>query len=221
MLRAVTTLAGQWNALQAELGEDWVDARVRLRFAKPEEVARGVALLGPLNPVRSGEEVTLFVVRHGPGVHPHQLARALERLDREKIRGALELPAVTRGEAVAAPEPAAAATLAEQWDALLATLPPDWSDLLVELELDSSDYIAPASLRLTPVNARRTETGRTLLFRVARTHGYGAAPAMTRRCLERCDEDGIRGTLRVVNVLSSTHNVQTQGPVWHLAGRTV
>jgi hypothetical protein len=221
MLRAMTTLAEQWKALQPELGEDWVDARVRLRFAKPEQVARGAALLGPLNPVRSGDEVTLFVVPHGSGVHPHQLARALERLDREKIRGSLELAAVTRGEAPAAPEPVVAATLAEQWDALLATLPPDWSDLLVELELDSSDYIARASLRMTPLNPRRTETGRTLLFRVARTHGYGASPEMTRRCLERCDEDGIRGTLRLLNVLSATIPVQTQGPVWQLAGRTV
>ena len=31
-----------------------------------------LALLGPLNPVRSGDEVTLFVVRHGAGAHPHQ-----------------------------------------------------------------------------------------------------------------------------------------------------
>jgi hypothetical protein len=212
-------LADQWSAIQAELGEDWADARVRLHFAKPEQVARGVALLAPLNPVRSGDEATIFVVRHGLGVHPHQLARALERLDREKIRGSLELIGVTEGEAAA--EPVAVPTLAEQWDALLATLPPDWSDLLVELELDSSDYIAPASLRMTPLNARRSETGRTLVFRVARTQGYGAAPQMVRRCLERCDEDAIRGELRVLRVLSSTDSVQTQGPVWHLAGRTV
>jgi len=44
---------------------------------------------------------------------------------------------------------------------------------------------------------------------------------MVRRCLERCDEAGIRGSVRVLRVLSDTRPVQTQGPVWQLSGRTV
>ena len=58
-------------------------------------------------------------------------------------------------------------------------------------------------------------------FRVARQFGYGAAPEMTRRCLERLDEEGISGGLTVLRVLSSTRPVATQGPVWRIGGRAV
>jgi hypothetical protein len=44
---------------------------------------------------------------------------------------------------------------------------------------------------------------------------------MARRCLARCDEDSIGGSLRLLRVLSSTQPVQTQGPVWQMAGKTV
>ena len=122
--------------------------------------------------------------------------------------------------APAAAAPVAPATLAESWDRLAATLPPDWSDLYAELALRSSDYLARASLNMTPLNARREGDGPTLRFRAARTFGYGAAPEMVRRCLERCDRDGIRGELRLLRVLSDTIPVATQGPVWHIDGRT-
>ena len=42
-----------------------------------------------------------------------------------------------------------------------------------------------------PVARRRQLAG--FRFRVARTFGYGASPLMARRCLERLDEEGIRG----------------------------
>ena len=44
---------------------------------------------------------------------------------------------------------------------------------------------------------------------------------MVRRCLERCDDDNIRGRVEVLRVLSDTHPVGTQGPVWQIAGRMV
>jgi hypothetical protein len=44
---------------------------------------------------------------------------------------------------------------------------------------------------------------------------------MTRRCLERVDQEGIRGELRILRVLSDTHPVATQGPVWYVDGRSV
>jgi hypothetical protein len=216
MLRAVA-LVEQWNEIESALGDDWADARLKLRLAKPETASRATALLGPLAPSRTGDEIALHVSR-GPGL----LGRALGRLDREKIKATLELVGSTSAPPAAEAAAATPATLAEAWDACLVQLPPDWSDLLVELELRSSDYVARASLRMTPLNARRTAAGRPALqFRVARSFGYGAAPEMTRRCMERCDADGIRGELRVLRVLSSTLPVHTQGPVWHIAGRTV
>jgi hypothetical protein len=44
---------------------------------------------------------------------------------------------------------------------------------------------------------------------------------MTRRCLERLDAEGIPATLTLLHVLSDTHNVATQGPVWRVAGKAV
>ena len=219
MLSAVA-LVEQWNEIESELGETWAEARLRLVLGKPETASRALALLGPLAPSRSGEGIALHV-RRGPG----GLGRALARLDRERIEATLVLAGVTEAPAAApAPIPVAEPelSLAEAWRAQLRSLPSDWSDLLVEFDLRSSDYIARASLRMTPLNARRPAAARPALqFRVARISGYGAAPEMVLRCLERCDEDSIRGTLRVLRVLSGTMHVQTQGPVWHIAGRTV
>ena len=53
------------------------------------------------------------------------------------------------------------------------------------------------------------------------TGGYGAAPTMARRCLERLDEEHITGALRFLRVLSATSHVATHGPVWREAGRSV
>lgn len=219
MLTAMA-LADQWNDLESQLGEDWADARIRLSFSDPASASQAFALLGPVNPGRSGDELRLFVVRRGTGVHANAVHRALARLDREGIDGTLELAGTTAAPAASEPEPEA--TLAEGWAALQRQLPPDWSDLLVELRLRSSDYVARASLRMTPLAARRPAAGRPALqFRVARGFGYGAAPQMVQRCLERCDEDSIRGDLHLLRVLSSTEPVHTQGPVWQIAGRTV
>jgi hypothetical protein len=219
MLTAVA-LADQWDDLESQLGEDWADARVRLSFSDPATASQAFALLGPVNPGRSGEELRLFAVRRGSGAHATAVRRALQRLDREGIEGTLELAGTTEAPAAAEADPEA--TLVEGWDRLQRQLPSDWSDLLLELRLRSSDYVPRASLRMTPLAARRAASGPPALqFRVARGFGYGAAPEMVQRCLERCDEDSIRGELHLLRVLSSTDPVHTQGPVWQLAGRTV
>jgi hypothetical protein len=44
---------------------------------------------------------------------------------------------------------------------------------------------------------------------------------MARRCLQRLDEERIRGAVRVLRALSDTRPVQTQGPVWYVGGRSV
>jgi len=74
---------------------------------------------------------------------------------------------------------------------------------------------------MAPLNPARYggETG--FRFRVARTFGYGASAEMTRRCLARLDEEGIRGSLRVLRVLADTYPNATQGPVWYVGGRSV
>jgi len=113
-------------------------------------------------------------------------------------------------------------SLASDWDAALATLPADWSDLLCEIELTSSDHIERAALLMAPLNpiqAAGTRPG--FRFRCAHTFGYGAAPGVVRRCLERVDHERIPGEVRVVRALSDTQPVATQGPVWYIDGKAL
>ena len=77
------------------------------------------------------------------------------------------------------------------------------------VELRSSDELAPAALALAPLNPSRHRGSLAFRFRVARRFGYGAAPEMARRCLERLDELGIPGELRLLEVLSDTQPVLT------------
>ena len=100
-------------------------------------------------------------------------------------------------------------------------MPRDWSDLYAEVRLDSTDYVARAALMLAPVNPARFAGPAALQFRCARTFGYGVSPEMAARCLERCDEQGITGSVAILRVLSDTYPVATQGPVWYVGGRSV
>ena len=75
---------------------------------------------------------------------------------------------------------------------------------------------------MDPTSSRARFGGRPgFRFRVAQTFGYGAAPQMVRRCLERLDEGGIRGEVRVLHALSDTKPWSTQGPVWYVGGKPV
>jgi hypothetical protein len=97
----------------------------------------------------------------------------------------------------------------------VAALPEDWSDLYAEVELESSDFLEPGALCLAPLNPARPDRGLAFKFRVARSFGYGASADMTRRCLTRLDEAGIKGRLLILWGLSDTKAVATQGPVWY------
>jgi hypothetical protein len=213
-------LVAQWQRVQSELPDQWADARLSLTVPHEGQRARAAALLGPANPGRAGDALRFATSRSGGTVGPDAVNRLLERLDRERIRGTLALVAGADVPTVE-PEPVAAATLAAAWDVAVATLPEDWSDLLCELEVVSSDYLQRTALLLSPVNPTRERAKVAFRFRVARRFGYGASPAMVRRCLERVDGDGIRGRVTILRALSDTHNVATQGPVWYVGGRTL
>jgi hypothetical protein len=211
-------LAEQWSEIERGLPDSWSDARLALTVHDSGKLARALALLAPLNPGCSGDTIRFFTARRGAGFGPEHIRRLLKRLDSDGVRGKLTL--VSSGVAEAEPE-VARATLGAGWDALLVTLPADWSDLYVELELTSTDHLERGALLLAPVNPARYGGVAGFRFRVARKTGYGASPQMTRRCLERLDEVGIDGELRVIRVLCDTNTVYTQGPVWHVAGKTV
>jgi hypothetical protein len=212
-------LGEKWREIERGLPEDWTDARLLLRVSDPEQAERAAAKLTPLMPGRSGSEIRFHTARRGAGASPDAVRRGLRGLDGDGIRGELEL--VSSGK----PEPGVLAVerprLAEAWDVAAATLPPDWSDLYAEIELTSSDHLERAALLLAPVNPARYGGKPALRFRVARLFGYGASPGMVRRCLERLDDEGIPGQLRILRVLSDTDPVSTQGPVWYVEGKAV
>jgi hypothetical protein len=212
-------LVAQWEVIEHELPDDWHDARVALIVADAARLDRAAALLGPLQPGRSGTAIRFLAARRGAGPSPGAVRRALERLDDEKIQGRLRL--LGAGATAQAAIEAATRGLAHAWDEEVATLPGDWSDLYAEIELTSSDNLDPAALALAPLNPARYDASPGFRFRCARSFGYGAAPEMVRRSLARLDERGIPGQLRILWCLSDTRPVGTQGPVWYVGGKAV
>ena len=223
MLQAVGLVA-QWDGILDQLPGDWRELGLRLRLARPGDAARAAGLLGSLSPGRVGDELHLRVTsggEAGPGV----VQRLLARLDEQGIPGTLEVAsseqALEVASAAASASTDAPAPSLATWDVLVANLPDDWSDLLCVVELRSSDELAPAALAIAPLNPSRHHGSLAFRFRVARRFGYGAAPQMARRCLERLHELGIPGQLRLLEVLSDTQPVLTQGPTFVVSDRAV
>jgi hypothetical protein len=211
-------LVDQWQVIERNLPEGWGDARLRLHITGDGDCDRAAALLGPANPGRRGKVISFFTARRGAGVSPGRIEELLQRLDREGIKGKLELAG---SEAAPAREELARSTFVATWETELGALPEDWTDLYAEVEFASSDYLERAALLLAPVNPARYGGKPGFRFRVARRFGYGASSEMARRCLERLDGEGIHGVARVLWALSDTRPVQTQGPVWYSGGRSV
>ena len=212
-------LAADWQDAEAGLPAGWLEARVDLSLETSGDAERAMALLAPLQPLRSEAGISLRVVRGGTGPSPEGLRRALSRIDAERLHGRLSVTSVEEREPFAEAPPEQ--SLSESWDAALAELPADWSDLLGEVELSSSDWVEPGALLLAPINPLRIGSTSRLQFRSASRFGFGASAGMVRRCLERCDDAGMQGHVRVLRVLSDTRPVGTQGPVWQIDGRMV
>jgi len=211
-------LLEQWREIQAQLPERWATARLSLVIEDEADCDRAAFLLGPVNPGRRGKQVRFRAGRGGLGPSANLVGRLLARLDGERVDGRLEL---LGADDLPEQAPIVRPSLAGVWEAEVARLPPDWSDLYCEVRLTSTDYLERAALLMAPLNPARYggETG--FRFRVARSFGYGASPDMTRRCLERLDEEGIRGSFRLIRVLADTYPNATQGPVWYVGGRSV
>lgn len=213
------SLVGWWREFLEQLPEDWERAELRLQFGSPETCDRASLLLGPAQPFKIDPKTLRFsAARDGSAQGPDAVVRLLDRLDRARIRGTIELVGSESSAPVVEDE---RVTLAEAWDQAAAGLPPDWSDVFAEVELSSTAYIDPAAVLCVPINPRREGDSARMRFRSARVFGYGASPGMVRRCFERCDDAGISGTVRILRVLSDSRPVGTQGPVWLSAGKTI
>jgi hypothetical protein len=212
------SLSEEWRAALAELPAGWGSARLELGVTTGD-FDRAAALLGPAQPYLTAAGTLRFdVAEDGSAPGTDSIRRLLGLLDDAGIGGTL---AVLSSDTVEVAAPAAEETLAESWDAALTTLPSDWSDVVGEINLLSSDYLDQAALALAPINPRLTPPGVVLRFRSASSSGYGASPGMVRRCLERCDAKGIRGSVSITRALSDSQPGSTQGPIWQIDGRTV
>jgi hypothetical protein len=208
----------QWTSIEQGLDPKWHDARLDLTVADEQQLQRAAALLAPAQPGRMGNAIRFTVSRRGAFVGPEAVRRMARRIDAERIDATLTLVSSD----AAAPEPEISRqSLAAEWDAATSKLPGDWSDVLAELELTSSDHIEKGALLLSPLNPIQG-TGRPgFRFRCAHSAGYGASPGMVRRCLARLDEANVPGEIRILRVMSDTHHVATQGPVWRIGERAV
>ena len=209
------SVARQWKVIGSELPDSWARASLRLELHDRAAADQAAATLGPTGPYRVSPTILQFsVARDGSALGPQGITRLLARIP----KGTLSL---SNSQASPRLEEREITSLVEGWDAALAGLPSDWSDLYAEIEFTSSDYIEPAAVLCIQMNPRRDGTRAAFNFRAARQAGYGVAPGMARRCFERCDEKGIRGSISVLRVLSDTHLVATQGPVWLSGGKTL
>ena len=212
-------IVDQWREIRAGLPDDWSSARLKVTIADEERADRASLLMASLVPGRVGSTFSIEIARFRDPEH------VLQRLDRDGIRGRLDLVGSQERPREKAPAPVAPGErelpLSEQWDELVERLPPDWSDLYAELELDSSDYLERGGLLLAPVNPAHLGGPLTFRFRVASLKGYGVSEGMARRSLERLDKERIKGRLRPLRVLSRTSLAATQGPVWRVDRRAV
>src|SRR5437764_1039249 len=150
MLRPLGLVA-DYDRLERSLPAEWAEARLQLTVADDARRDRAAALLGPANPGRRGKAIRLTVSRRGGGLAPNAVRRLLQRLDAERISGAVEVVGTTAA-AQAAEAQGRHAPLRRQWEQALAGLPIDWSDLYAEVRFTSTDYVERAALLLAPCN---------------------------------------------------------------------
>jgi hypothetical protein len=214
-------LADQWARIEEELPDGWTEVRLELTTEQRDELDRAAAVLGALGAGHAGDSLVLHVRRAGGGAGPQAARRLFARLDEDRIWCRLVQTGLsTEARAATAAHPAAV-PLAAQLDGVLASLPEDWSDALCEVEPESGAWLDRVALLCAPANPTRSRDSLAFLFRCARRAGYGVSAAMARRCLERVDDEGITGSVRLLRVLSQTDPVATQGPVWRVGGRVL
>jgi hypothetical protein len=209
------SLDGQWRSIAGRLPGNWERAAIRVTLRDRPSADRAAALLAPAGPYRADPtSLRLEVARDGSTISPDGLARLLRRVPSGQV--ALEGSELATELPVVAPK-----TLVESWDEAFAGLPADWSDTLVEIEFTSTDFVERGAVLCIQTNPRRVGTRAAFRIRCARQSGYGVAPGMARRCLERCDAEGMTGSVQILRVLSDTRHVGTQGPVWQIDGQMV
>src|SRR5580765_2121452 len=97
---APMALVKDWQELCSTFPERWTESRVGLTLEEAGDSDRVLALLAPLQPVRTGPgSAAILIARQGGGPSPELLRRSLQRLDAERLHGRLELISIDEGPA--------------------------------------------------------------------------------------------------------------------------
>jgi hypothetical protein len=93
--------------------------------------------------------------------------------------------------------------LATEFQQILDTLPPDWTDLEVDMRIEDEAQYVDTAVALSQVNAQVYQyprEGWQWRLLVAHSFGHAAAAETVKGVLEKLDEAGARGELRVAEV---------------------
>jgi hypothetical protein len=94
-------------------------------------------------------------------------------------------------------------SLGADFQQILDALPPDWTDLEVDLRIEKESQYVDTAVAVSQVNAQVYQyprEGWQWRLLVAHSFGHAAAPETVKGVLERLDEGGVRGELRVAEV---------------------
>ena len=211
-------LADDFRALLQDLPNDWEEASIVAHFHDEPTARRAAALLLSLNPGHHDGAVRFVdLTSGGSSPRPRAARPAPHRRGTTRRRGGarVEYGRNRRSPKRRAPPSRLPGTSRSRRCLRTgATSTPSWS------------YARPTTSSRGRCSPRRSTlpastSGPAFRFRCAREFGYGAAPGMVRRCLERLDGAEIRGEVRILRALSDTKPWATQGPVWYVDGRSV
>ncbi|MFL5897419.1 MAG: hypothetical protein ACJ76D_03015 [Solirubrobacterales bacterium] len=93
--------------------------------------------------------------------------------------------------------------LAAEFQQILETLPPDWTDLEVDVRIAKMSEYVDTAVSLSQVNAQvyqHPQEDWHWRLLVAQSFGHAAAPETVLGVLEKLDEAGVQGELRVAEV---------------------
>lgn len=93
--------------------------------------------------------------------------------------------------------------LAADFQQIVDSLPPDWTDLEVDVRIEDESQYVDTAVALSQVNAQvyqHPQEGWHWRLLVAHSFGHAAAAETVKGVLEKLDEAGVRGELRVAEV---------------------
>ena len=219
-------LVDQWRTIEDGLPAGWEDVRLTLTTEQPGDLPRAAQVLGPINAGKVGSSARLpRPPRRGPARGPDgdaPLRAPRRRANLVPSRAVAARRASLGASASSVAEPARRCGVGRDELGRGARPPPvrlDRSPLRARDRLEHAARPNGAPLRSAQPGPRRL---------APRLHVPLLGPLRLRRLavdgpalLRASRHESITGRTRVLRVLSDTDNVDTQGPVWLVGGKTL